>query len=626
MPVLYALIALGSLATWYLLDRYCELFDALGGGLNAVVPASDMLLPSLMQEPLHVAQGGPMTTAGVATLLLAVVVVAALQTSSDSSQAAKYRGREYGSAHWLDPKRLKAYRARKFEDNYALSQHFLLRRDKIKLARFRGIKRDPNRHVKVLGGSGSWKSSAVLDPNLLMLGPRTNASAIIGDPKGKAMLRHARHLIRDGYKVKVVDFLTFNSLGMNVFSILRSTADIPILASMIIDNTTPPEEHKDFWTRAEHGLYLTCIGWLYFFGDEETRNLPGLIDIVQLADASEEDESAVSALDVLIEDVAANYSPEDDEYYIVRCYDFFKKSAGKTAKSILSSCGIRLAPFNVPEVRRLTMTDEIEIEKIGLERTVLFCNFSATDKTYSFLVAFLFNALFMQLERCATEHGGRLPVPVTMHCDEVAHYGRIKDLETMIAFLRGFGVNLWLYLQADSQLNDVYGEQRAKTITGNCDTTLFLGSVDYDTCEQFSKILGNETVVVETTSRTTGAQPGYTRSYNKVARPLMSADELGNDMLEGDECIVKIKQEAPFKDSKTNITKHPRIKDLDGDDGLSPEGELVDLDGYLETYRASLRARRIRSSFEARGLAMPKGDTSFEGMYEGVGQAIYVGK
>lgn len=625
MAVALLLIAVGCTAAWYFLGRFFELFDAFGGGLSAVIPAADALPSAVAEQPFHLAQGSAMTASLVATLLIAVVAFAVVQSSSESKDAAKYRGREYGSAHWLDPKRLKAYRARRLEDNYVLSQHFLLRREKIKLARFRGIRRDPNRHVKVLGGSGSWKSSAVLDPNLLALGPGANASAIVGDPKGTAMRRHARHLLRDGYRVLVVDFITFQSLGLNIFTILRSTADIPILATMIIDNTTPPEEHKDFWTRSEHGLYLTCIGWLYFFGDEETRNLPGLIDIVQLADASEENENAVSALDILVEDVAANYSPSDDEYYIVRCYDFFKKSAGKTAKSILSSCGVRLAPFNVPEVRNVTMRDELDIERIGEERTVLFCNFSATDKTYSFLVAFLFNALFMQLERCAQKHGGRLPVPVTMHCDEVAQYGRVKDLEVMIAFLRGLGINLWLYLQADSQLNDVYGEQRAKTITGNCDTTLFLGSVDYDTCEQFSKILGNETVVVETTSRTSGAQPGYTRSYNKVARPLMSADELGNDMLAGDECIVKIKQEAPYKDRKFDVYRHPRFADMDDDEGRRADGgEPFDLERHLESHRASLRSEAIRRRFADRGYEMPDDETSFEEMYEGAGEVLFV--
>lgn len=625
MGFAYIVIALGSLCLWYACDRFLELVFLFGGSFDALPEATSALVPAIVADPVHIAMGNAASFSTIVALLAAGAAVLATQSFIASGKANKHRGREYGSAHWLEPARMRAYRARKFEDNFLLSQDFLIRRDKIRLARFRGIKRDPNRHVLVMGGSGSWKSGGVLDPNILQLSSLTNASFIIGDPKGTACRRHARHLLRAGYKVKIIDFLTFDSLGLNVFSILRSPADIPILATMIIDNTTPPEEHKDFWTRAEHGLYLTCIGWLYFFGDEETKNLPGLIDVVQLADASEENEGMVCGLDILVGDVREAYTEDDDEYYIIRCYDFFKKSAGKTAKSILSSCGIRLAPFNVPNVRRITLKDELDIERIGCERTALFCNFSATDKTYSFLVAFLFNSLFMGLERAANAHGGRLPVPVTMHMDEIAQYGRIKDLEVMIAFLRGLGINLWLYLQSDSQLNDVYGEQKAKTIMGNCDTTLFLGSVDYDTCEKFSKVLGNETIEVETTSRTRGANATYTVNTNKIARPLASADELGNDMLAGDECIVKIKQEAPYKGKKTNVYKHPRISEMDSDEGADAQGNVFDLHAYLEEYRLSIGAGQMRRSLELAGEQVPD-QTRFEEMYEAVKEVIFVGQ
>ena len=622
MTTLYLAIAAGLLVCFYAMNRFFYLYAQYGASLTGIQDSVNAMLPSILENPFFISGGTDFSLALGAAGLLGIFALMLTQSTALSAKANKYRGTEYGSAHWLDKDRLKEYRAKKFEDNILLSQHFLLSRDKIKS---RKVKRDPNRHMLVEGGSGSWKSSAVLDPNILQLGPATPASFIVGDPKGTAGRRHIRHLLRDGYRVKIVDFLDFsNSLGMNVFSILRTTADIPILATMIIDNTTPPEEHKDFWTRAEHGLYLTCIGWLFFFGDEESKNLPGLIDIVMLADASEENEDAVSGLDMLIEDVKESYTDADDEYYVVRCYDFFKKSAGKTAKSILSSCGIRLAPFNIPEVRELTMRDELEIGRIGEERTVLFCNFSATSKAYSFLVAFLFNSLFVELERCAADHGGRLPVGVTMHMDEVAQYGRIKDLEVMIAFLRGMGINLVLYVQADSQLNDTYGEQCAKTIMGNCDTTLFLGSVDYDTCEKFSKILGNETIEVETVSRSTGTQSSFSRNINKVARPLKAPEDLGNDMFEGDRCIVKIKQEAPFEDKKTNVFKHPRYSEMDDDLGRNAEGEAFDFGAYLAEYRLSLRARRIKDRYKTRGLDLPLGEASFEGMYEGVKEVVII--
>ena len=484
--------------------------------------------------------------------------------------AKKYRpGEEYGSARWGGPKDIEPYIDPVFENNIILTQTERLTMS----SRPKNPKYARNKNVIVIGGSGSGKTRFYVKPNLMQM-PK-NVSYVVTDPKGTIIIECGKMLVNEGYVVKVLNTINFRkSMHYNPFHYIRSEKDILKLVNTIIANTKGEGEKssEDFWIKAERLLYTALIGYIWYEAPEEEQNFSTLLEFINASETSEDDESFKNAVDELFEELEA----DNPEHFAVRQYKKYKLAAGKTAKSILISCGARLAPFDIQELRDLMAYDELELDMLGERRTAMFVIISDTDDTFNFVVAIMYTQLFNLLcDKADDEHGGRLPYHVRLLLDEFANIGSIPKFDKLIATIRSREISASIILQSQSQLKTIY-KDAAETITGNCDTMLFLGGKESSTLKEISETLGKETIDLLNTSDTRGQSQSYGMNYQKTGKELMSRDELS--VMDGNKCILQLRGVRPFLSNKYDITQHKRYKELSDYD----KKNAFDVEQYLK--------------------------------------------
>ena len=510
--------------------------------------------------------------------------------------AKKYRqGVEYGSARWGNEKDIAPFIDPVFENNILFTQTERLtmngRPKKPKYAR--------NKNVVVIGGSGSGKTRFYVKPQLMQM--PSNVSFVTTDPKGTILLECGKMLSRgtpkmkngkpvrdkngrimyEPYRIKVLNTINFKkSMHYNPFRYIRSEKDILKLVNTIIANTKGEGEKsaEDFWVKAERLLYCALIGYIYYEAPEEEQNFSTLLEFINASETKEDDEEFKNAVDELFEEL----EQEKPEHFAVRQYKKFKLAAGKTSKSILISCGARLAPFDIAELRELTSYDEMELDMLGDQRTAMFIIISDTDDTFNFIVAIMYTQLFNLLcDRADDVHGGRLPYHVRLLLDEFGNIGQIPKFDKLIATIRSREISASIILQSQSQLKTIY-KDASETILGNCDSMLFLGGKESTTLKEISETLGRETIDLYNTSDTRGQSRSYGINFQKVGKELMSRDELA--VMDGDKCILQLRGVRPFLSNKFDITSHKRYKELSDYD----KKNTFDVEGYLE-HRLVLR-------------------------------------
>lgn len=484
--------------------------------------------------------------------------------------AKKFRqGEEYGSARWGTPKDIEPFIDPVFENNVLLTQTERLTMN----SRPKQPKYARNKNVIIIGGSGSGKTRFYVKPNLMQM-PK-NVSYVVTDPKGTILVECGKMLANEGYRIKVLNTINFKkSMHYNPFHYIRSEKDILKLVNTIIANTKGEGEKstEDFWVKAEKLLYSALIGYIWYEAPPEEQNFATLLEFINASETREEDEEFKNAVDELFEELEA----ENPEHFAVRQYRKYKLAAGKTAKSILISCGARLAPFDIQELRDLMEYDEMELDMLGDQRTAMFVIISDTDDTFNFVVAIMYTQLFNLLcDKADDEHGGRLPYHVRILADEFANIGQIPKFDKLIATIRSREISASIILQSRSQLKTIY-KDAAETIEGNCDTMLFLGGKESSTLKEISEILGKETIDLYNTSDTRGSNRSYGLNYQKTGKELMSKDELA--VMDGNKCILQLRGVRPFLSDKFDITKHKRYKELSDYDKKNE----FDIQKYLE--------------------------------------------
>jgi type IV secretion system protein VirD4 len=455
-----------------------------------------------------------------------------------------------------------------FENNIILTQTERLtmnsRPSKPKYAR--------NKNVIVIGGSGSGKTRFYVKPNLMQMPDKV--SYVVTDPKGTIIVECGEMLKKAGYKLKVLNTINFRkSMHYNPFQYIRSEKDILKLANTIIANTKGEGEKstEDFWVKAERLLYCALIGYIYYEAPEEEQNFATMLEFLNASEAREDDESFQNAVDLLFEELER----EKPEHFAVRQYKKYKLAAGKTAKSILISCGARLAPFDIQELRDIMAYDEMELDQLGERRTAMFVIISDTDDTFNFIVAIMYTQLFNLLcDKADDEHNGRLPYHVRLLLDEFANIGQIPKFDKLIATIRSREISASIILQSQSQLKTIY-KDASETILGNCDTMLFLGGKEGSTLKEISETLGKETIDLYNTSDTRGQSRSYGLNYQKTGKELMSRDELA--VMDGNKCILQLRGVRPFLSDKYDITKHKRYRELSDFDSRN----AFDVEKYL---------------------------------------------
>lgn len=482
--------------------------------------------------------------------------------------AKKYRkGIEYGSARWGKPEDIKPYMADRFEDNIILTETERLTMDNRPKA---GPKYARNKNVLVIGGSGSGKTRFFVKPNLLQM----HSSYVVTDPKGTVLNEVGNALVKGGYRIKVLNTINFaKSMHYNPLAYIRSEKDILKLVNTIIANTKGEgtQSGEDFWVKAERLYYSALIGYIWYEADESEKNLNTLIEMINASEAREEDETFKNPVDVLFDELEA----QNPEHFAVRQYKKYKLAAGKTAKSILISCGARLAPFDIKELRELTEYDELELDTLGDKKTALFVIISDTDDTFNFIVAIMYTQLFNLLcDKADDKYGGRLPVHVRCILDEFSNIGQIPKFEKLIATIRSREISACVILQAQSQLKAIY-KDNADTIVGNCDTTLFLGGKEKTTLKELSETLGKETIDLCNTGESRGKETSHSLNWQKTGKELMSMDELS--VMDGSKCILQLRGVRPFLSNKYDLTKHPKYS-LTSD---ADEKNLFSIEKYL---------------------------------------------
>ena len=465
--------------------------------------------------------------------------------------AKKFRqGEEYGSARWGTAKDIAPFIDPIFENNILLTMtERLTMNSRPKLPKFAR-----NKNVIVIGGSGSGKTRFYVKPNLMQMGKYI--SYVVTDPKGTIIIECGMMLVRNGYKIKVLNTINFSkSMHYNPFHYIRSEKDILKLVNTIMVNTKGEGEKssEDFWSKAERLLYCALIGYIWYEAPEEEQNFATLLEFINASETREDDETFKNAVDMLFEELEKT----EPEHFAVRQY---KLAAGKTAKSILISCGARLAPFDIAELREIMSYDEMELDMMGDQRSALFVIISDTDDTFNFVVAMMYSQLFNLLcDRADDVHHGRLPYHVRILCDEFANIGQIPKFDKLIATIRSREISASIILQSQSQLKTIY-KDAAETILGNCDTMLFLGGKESSTLKEISETLGKETIDLYNTSDTRGQSRSYGMNYQKTGKELMSRDELA--VMDGNKCILQLRGVRPFFSDKYDITKHKRYKEL----------------------------------------------------------------
>ena len=480
-----------------------------------------------------------------------------------SKNAKKYRhGMEYGSARWGTAKDIEPFQAPKFEDNIILTKTERLMMSN----RPSDPKNARNKNVLIVGGSGSGKTRFWLKPNLLQM----HSSYVVTDPKGSIVVECGNALLKNGYKLKILNTINFSkSMHYNPFSYVHSEKDILKLVTTLMTNTKGDGSGGDpFWEKSERLLLTALIAYLHYEAPKEEQNFSTLLEMLNTMQVSEDDEDFQNPVDLLFEDLAKR-KPNS---FAGRQYKLYKLAAGKTAKSILISCGARLAPFDIQELRDRTMYDELELDMLGDRKTALFLIMSDTDSTFNFLISMVYTQLFNLLcDKADDKYGGKLPVHVRCLIDECANIGQIPNLEKLVATIRSREISACLVLQARSQLKAIY-KDNADTIVGNMDSQIFLGGSEPTTLKELSETLGKETIDSFNTSDTRGNSPSYGTSFQKLGHELMSRDELA--VLDGGKCILQLRGVRPFLSDKYDLTQHPNYKltsDYDSKNALDIE-------------------------------------------------------
>ena len=463
--------------------------------------------------------------------------------------AKKYRhGMEYGSARWGTPKDIEPFMAPKFADNIILT----------KTERLMMSNRPPdpknarNKNVLVVGGSGSGKTRFWLKPNLL----QCHSSYVVTDPKGSIVVECGNALLKNGYKLKILNTINFKkSMHYNPFAYVHSEKDILKLVTTLMTNTKGEGSGGDpFWEKSERLLLTALIAYLHYEAPVEEQNFATLLEMLNTMQVLEDDEEYQNPVDLLFEELAK----KKPNSFAGRQYKLYKLAAGKTAKSILISCGARLAPFDIQELRDLTMYDELQLDTLGDKKTALFLIMSDTDSTFNFLISMVYTQLFNLLcDKADDVYGGKLPVHVRCLIDECANIGQIPNLEKLVATIRSREISACLVLQARSQLKAIY-KDNADTIVGNMDSQIFLGGSEPTTLKDLSEMLGKETIDAFNTSDTRGNSPSYGTTFQKMGHELLSRDELA--VLDGGKCILQLRGVRPFLSDKYDLTQHPNYK------------------------------------------------------------------
>ncbi|HGD0925751.1 TPA: VirD4-like conjugal transfer protein, CD1115 family [Streptococcus agalactiae] len=511
-------------------------------------------LPSI--HPVDILMG-----IGVAALIKFIVY-------TKGKNAKKFRqGKEYGSARWGNKKDIEPYMDEKFQNNILLTQTERLTMN----GRPANPKYARNKNVLVIGGSGSGKTRFYVKPNLMQM----HSSYCITDPKGTIVIECGKMLEDNGYEIKILNTINFKkSMKYNPFAYIRSEKDILKLVQTIIANTKGEGEKagEDFWVKAEKLYYTALIGYIFYEAPREEKNFATLLDMIDASEVREDDETYMNPIDRLFEAL----EKKESTHFAVKQYKKYKLAAGKTAKSILISCGARLAPFDIQELRDLMSEDELELDTLGDRKTALFVIISDTDDTFNFVVSIMYSQLFNLLcDKADDVYGGRLPVHVRCLLDEFANIGLIPKFEKLIATIRSREISASIILQAQSQLKAIY-KDNADTIVGNCDSTLFLGVKEKTTLKELSETLGKETIDLYNTSETRSNQKSFGLNYQKTGKELMSQDEI--TVMDGGKCIFQLRGVRPFLSDKYDITKHKNYKLLEDYD----KKNLFDIESYMK--------------------------------------------
>ena len=537
---------------------------------------------------------------------IAVALALRLAVYVKGKNAKKFRKNvEYGSARWGTPEDIAPYIDPVFQNNVILTQTERLTMN----SRPKDPKTARNKNVLIVGGSGSGKTRFFLKPNLLQM----HSSYVITDPKGSVLVECGKALQRgspklndkgkpvrdkqgnivyEPYRIKVLNTINFKkSMHYNPFAYIHSEKDILKLVTTLIANTTGNSKSSDdFWVKAETLLYTALIGYLYYVAPVEEQNFAALVSLINKMEVHEDDEEFKNHVDLMFDELAET----DPNHFAVRQYAKYKLAAGKTAKSILVSCGARLAPFDIAELRELTAYDELELDTLGDRKTALFLIMSDTDDTFNFLIAMCYSQLFNILcEKADDVYGGRLPVHVRCLIDECANIGQIPKLEKLMATIRSREISACLVLQAQSQLKAIY-KDNADTIIGNCDASIFLGGKEPRTLKELTAALGKETVDTYNTGESRGKEVSHSLNYQKLGKELMSQDELA--VMDGGKCILQLRGVRPFLSDKYDITRHPNYSltsDYDGKNAFDIEQFLsselkLKMDDAFEVYEVDL--------------------------------------
>ena len=539
-----------------------------------ITEGSDALNRLMDSLASNVAFANPLPSFHPKDLLVGIITGVAfrLVVYFKAKNAKKFRhGVEYGSARWGTPKDIEPYMDKEnFENNILLTQTERLQMN----GRPSSPKYARNKNVLIIGGSGSGKTRFFVKPNLMQM----HSSYVVTDPKGTVLLEVGKMLQSNGYRIKVLNTINFTkSCHYNPFSYIRSEKDILKLVNTIIVNTKGEgaQATEDFWVKAEKLYYQALIAYIWYEAPEEEHNFSMLIDLIDASEAREDDEEFKNAVDLLFEEL----DKEDPTHFAVRQYKKYKLAAGKTAKSILISCGARLAPFDIRELRELTSYDELELDTLGEIKTAMFVIISDTDATFNFLVSIMYAQLFNLLcDKADDVYGGRLPIHVRCLLDEFANIGQIPSFEKLIATIRSREISASIILQSKSQLKAIY-KDNADTIEGNCDTTLFLGGKEKTTLKEMAEILGKETIDLYNTSDTRGTSQSYGLNYQKTGKELMSQDEIA--VMDGGKCIMQVRGVRPFFSDKYDITKHKQYKNLSDYDSKN----TFDIEKYLRSIK-----------------------------------------
>ena len=500
---------------------------------------------------------------GIGTAVLIKFIV-----YTKGKNAKKFRqGKEYGSARWGNRKDIEPYMDEKFQNNILLTKTERLSMN----GRPSNPKYARNKNVLVIGGSGSGKTRFYVKPNLMQM----HSSYCVTDPKGTIVLECGKMLEDNGYEIRILNTINFKkSMKYNPFSYIHSEKDILKLVQTIIANTKGEGEKagEDFWVKAEKLYYTALIAYIYYEAPKEEKNFATLLDMIDASEVREDDENYKNPIDRLFEAL----EKKEPRHFAVKQYKKYKLAAGKTAKSILISCGARLAPFDIQELRDLMSEDELELDCLGERKTALFVIISDTDDTFNFVVSIMYSQLFNLLcDKADDVYGGRLPIHVRFLLDEFANIGLIPKFEKLIATIRSREISASIILQAQSQLKAIY-KDNADTIIGNCDSTLFLGGKEKTTLKELSETLGKETIDLYNISETKSNQNSFAMNYQKTGKDLMSQDEI--TVMDGGKCIFQLRGVRPFFSDKFDITKHKNYKFLEDYD----KKNVFDIEEYIK--------------------------------------------